>query len=177
MSKPQLKLIHNAMTSDDGRGLDWAFRTYSPFVATLAFRILGRQDEVEDVVHDVFISAHKKLPATESEARAWLTVVTSRISRRKLKMRRFRQWISLDDIPDNAETVDTRASPHDQALLTAVFRALDDVPVEARLAWSLRHLNGDSLEEVALACECSLATAKRRIATAQDILRKAMGHE
>jgi hypothetical protein len=35
----------------------------------------------------------------------------------------------------------------------------------------LRHVEGASLEEVASACHCSLATAKRRIAMADKYMR------
>jgi DNA-directed RNA polymerase specialized sigma24 family protein len=44
------------------------------------------------------------------------------------------------------------------------------------LAWSLRHLEGERLEDVAERCGCSLATAKRWIATAQARLEKEIRH-
>jgi RNA polymerase sigma-70 factor (ECF subfamily) len=34
------------------------------------------------------------------------------------------------------------------------------------VAWTLRHVEGQKLEEVAQYCRCSLATAKRRISAA-----------
>jgi DNA-directed RNA polymerase specialized sigma24 family protein len=40
------------------------------------------------------------------------------------------------------------------------------------LAWTLRHIEGEDLETVALRCEVSLATAKRKIASAGERLRK-----
>lgn len=178
MPRSNLRLVSDpGGVASVGRDLDGAFRAYSSFVASLAFRVLGRKDEVEDLVHDVFVAAQRKLPAAPSEARAWLTVVTVRIARRRLRLRRLRQWISLDEVPDDAEHLDPRASPHDQAVLAAAFRALDRIPLEERLAWSLRHLQGDPLEAVARACNCSLATAKRRIAAAQAKLREAMGDD
>lgn len=48
---------------------------------------------------------------------------------------------------------------------------LESLPLEERLAWSLRHVEGHALEEVAAACDCSLATAKRRIAAAEANVR------
>ena len=38
--------------------------------------------------------------------------------------------------------------------------------VDQRLAWSLRYVEGEKLEQVAEHCGCSLATAKRRISAA-----------
>jgi RNA polymerase sigma-70 factor (ECF subfamily) len=60
--------------------------------------------------------------------------------------------------------------------LAEVYRILDRMPVRVRLAWSLRHVDGERLEDVAERCACSLATAKRWIATAQEQLAKEIGH-
>ena len=67
---PKLKLV----TEEAGQGsaapgarsaesslLDAAFRAHAAAVATLALRILGRKDDVEDVVHDVFLAAQRGL--------------------------------------------------------------------------------------------------------------------
>ena len=44
-------------------------------------------------------------------------------------------------------------------------------PSDQRIAWSLRYVEGYALGEVASACGCSLATAKRKIAAAQHKVR------
>jgi RNA polymerase sigma-70 factor (ECF subfamily) len=51
------------------------------------------------------------------------------------------------------------------------------VPVDCRAAWVLRHVEGEQLDAVALACRCSLATVKRRIAVAQSRIDEALGHD
>jgi RNA polymerase sigma-70 factor (ECF subfamily) len=51
---------------------------------------------------------------------------------------------------------------------------LDRLPVNERLAWSLRHIEGEQLESVAVLCGCSLATAKRRIAAAQQAVERSL---
>jgi urease subunit alpha len=61
------------------------------------------------------------------------------------------------------------------AALAMMHRALDEMPVNQRLAWSLRHIEGERLETVALLCHCSLATAKRRIVAAQKLISEAVG--
>jgi RNA polymerase sigma-70 factor (ECF subfamily) len=47
-----------------------------------------------------------------------------------------------------------------------VYQLLEALPIEQRLAWSLRYVEGEKLEAVAEQCGCSLATAKRRISAA-----------
>ncbi len=55
--------------------------------------------------------------------------------------------------------------------LAALGRLLGTLPANQRIAWSLRYIEGATLEEVALTCACSLATAKRRIAAAHQRVR------
>ena len=50
------------------------------------------------------------------------------------------------------------------------------ISVEDRLAWTLRNVEQEPLDAVAQACGCSLATAKRRIASAQAVLERRLGH-
>ena len=69
-------------------------------------------------------------------------------------------------IPISAET---------RAELAAVGRTLAQVPTNERLAWMLRHVDGEPVAEVARLCGCSLATAKRRIAAAAQHLERHVG--
>jgi RNA polymerase sigma-70 factor (ECF subfamily) len=54
---------------------------------------------------------------------------------------------------------------------------LDELPAKERIAWVLRHLEGEQLEDVARIVGCSLATVKRRIAAAHETVKEMMGHE
>ena len=49
---------------------------------------------------------------------------------------------------------------------------LDGIGFEPRLAWMLRHVDGHTLPEVAAALGVSLATAKRRLAEAEQVVRE-----
>jgi RNA polymerase sigma-70 factor (ECF subfamily) len=148
--------------------LDALFRQHSRLVASIGFRILGRSDEIEDLVQDVFLDACQDLERIRNPeaVRAWLAVCTVRRARRRLMRRRLRRMIGLDQSADYEQVADPHASPARRALLARVYEVLDRLPVDQRLAWTLRHMEGEDLESVARLCGCSLATAKRRIAVA-----------
>lgn len=154
--------------------LDWVFRRYSSYVATIAMRLLGRNADVDDVVQEVFLQAVKGLEGLrDPEAlRGWLATVTVRVARRRLRVRRLRGFLGLDDAPSYDQVASPNASPEQRALLARIYRALDEMPADLRLAWSLRHIEGEQIEAVANLCGCSLATAKRRISEAQDRLSR-----
>ena len=56
--------------------------------------------------------------------------------------------------------------------LRLLAQMLASLPARERMAWSLRFVEGCSLDEVARYCDCSLATAKRRIASAQRVVAR-----
>ena len=158
--------------------LERLFRQHASYVATIGYRVLGTRDELDDLVQDVFLSAHGTLRTLRhpEAIKSWLATVTVRVARQRLRARRLRRFLHLpttvpEDPPDRA------ASPEIKALVGGIFRALEAVPVNARLAWSLRYLQGERLERVAELTDCSLATAKRRIAKAQALLDEVLGHE
>ena len=151
------------------------FNRFSSYVAGIGFRLLGRNTEVDDLVQDVFFAAFKQREQLRdlSAAKSWLAVITVRKARLRLRQRRFRQFVGLDSLPP-LQSEDPALAPDDHALLSRVYQVLDRVNVDCRVAWILRYVEGEKLEQVAERCGCSLATAKRRIAAAQAYLHSEM---
>jgi RNA polymerase sigma-70 factor (ECF subfamily) len=159
-----------------GRGDRWAeeafYRRHVGLVQATVRRLLGRSSEAEDVVQDAFVTAFEIWDQLREPERAkdWLLTIAIRKVHRRFRRRRLSRLLGLDQSTDDA-TLEALARPdlggEARAELSLLDRVLRKVPAEARIAWMLRHVEGASLEEVASLCECSLATAKRRIAVAQ----------
>src|SRR6185369_282753 len=158
-----------------GRGDRWAeeafYRRHVGLVQATVRRLLGRSAEAEDVVQDAFVTAFEiwdQLREPE-HARNWLLTIAVRKVHRRFRRRRLSRLLGLDQTTDDA-TLEALARPdlggEARAELALLDRVLRTVPPEARIAWMLRHVEGSSLEEVAVLCECSLATIKRRISVA-----------
>src|SRR5689334_1289332 len=62
------------------------FRQHARFVAWVALPILGRDEELNDIVQDVFMAAMRGLDRLRdpSAVREWLKIVTVRTARRHL---------------------------------------------------------------------------------------------
>ncbi len=173
LPKPHLWLA--APLSDDARGeavtFELLFSRYSGYVAGLASRLLGSGDsDLDDVVQDVFWLASRRIGKIRDlvQARGWLATVTTRVVRRKLLRRRFRALFHATS--DSADVPARGASAEEHAMLTRLYEVLEGLPTDQRLAWSLRYLEGEPLDAVAAACGCSLATAKRRVAAAKNVI-------
>jgi RNA polymerase sigma-70 factor (ECF subfamily) len=179
-TKGVLSLVHPQDGTTSGPiDLNEAFRRYAPLVASITFRILGTHQDVEDVVQDVFLEARRWLSRIHDPGalKAWLTTVAARTARRRLRARKLRMMLHFGDAPEYLELADASASPRQRALLAEVYRVLDHLPVEERLAWTLRLVEGQSLPEVAQHCGCSLATVKRRVASAQRAISETLADE
>jgi RNA polymerase sigma-70 factor (ECF subfamily) len=155
--------------------LDGLFRRYAPYVAAIAHRLLGRDEDVDDTIQEVFVAAVRGVHALRDPAaiRGWLARVTVRVARQRLRKRRVRVFLGLDEPVVYDSVVDHSASAEQRALLARVYSVLDDLPANQRIAWSLRHIEGEPLENVASMSGCSLATAKRRIAAAAQRIEEA----
>lgn len=155
--------------------IDGLYRQYRNYVGTIALRILGDTNAADDVIQDVFLTAYRKLSNLRDPhaVKFWLARITVRLARRRLRLRKARQWVGLDSLP-SAENVASAASPEQKAILAAVYRVLDTLPANERVAWALRYLEGETLPAIAELTDCSLATVKRRIAAAQNAVRRSM---
>jgi RNA polymerase sigma-70 factor, ECF subfamily len=158
--------------------LEILYRQYASYVGAVASRVLGRAVEVDDVVQDVFACAVRGLKRRDDprEIKSWLAKVTVRRCVRQLRSRRLWAFVDLAADPSYDRLADPGAGPEEQHLIVEIYRALDGVSARQRVAWTLRHVEGESLDRVAFLCGCSLATAKRWIASAHAKLgRKLKG--
>lgn len=162
-------------------GDEWAnealYRKYFGAIWPIVLRLLRSRADADDVVQDTFVIAFTDIASLrEPEAvGAWLMQIAVRQTHRRFRRRKLLRLLGLDRSIDDAplEQLVTRdVSPEVRAELLCVDRALDEVRHESRTAWLLRYVEGGSLEEVAAACSCSLATVKRRLRDADIAIRK-----
>jgi RNA polymerase sigma-70 factor (ECF subfamily) len=160
----------------DARDLNAIYRRFAPYVAAVGVRILGRSDELDDLVQDVFIAAARGIAKlSEPEAiKAWLARIAVRSAVRRLRQRRLLRALYLaSDTPLDTDTlVAPDASPEQRALVAHVYRVLDDLSAADRAAWVLRYVEGETLEQAAELCGCSLSTYQRRLRRAAEHLEK-----
>jgi len=156
-----------AVRSRDERAIATLYRRYAPYVAGVAFRMLGSHDEVDDVVQQVFYETVGAADRIEF-IRGWLYRLTTRQVARRLRKR----W-RKKRLQSAIEWLAPRTSdPGAIGDLNDLYRALDSMTPELRLPWSLHHIEGRTIPETAEHCGVSPATVKRRIARAEDRMAK-----
>jgi RNA polymerase sigma-70 factor (ECF subfamily) len=160
---------------DHGRdpALAELFRRYAPYVATIGFKLLGRDDELDDLVQDVFMEAHRGLRQLRDvdAAKGWLARIMVRRATRWLRRARRRAFFSLDTVADEAALIDATDTPEERAHVVSTYRWLDRLPVHDRVVWVLRHIEGETLDAIVELCGCSKSTVQRRMRAAENALR------
>ncbi len=171
--RPLLRLVASQSEAElppDPRNFEAVFRRYSPYVARVGLRLLGSDGEIDDLVQEVFIEAHRGLSAVREAGavRGWLARVCVRRAVRRLRRHRLRAFLSLEALPDAALPPQSGASPEQAADLAAVYRILGRMSAMERVTWVLRHVEGESLDDIASICESSKSTVQRRLRSAQS---------
>jgi RNA polymerase sigma-70 factor (ECF subfamily) len=165
-------------------GEPWAREAlYRRFVKSgwcTALRLVGNRPDADDIVQDTFVEALRDVDKLRDPARmrGWLLRIAVHQAHRRFRKRKLRRRLGMDR---SIEETSLEALAHPgtsteaRAELACIDRVLSRVTADQRFAWMLRHVEGMSLDEVALACDCSLATAKRRIAHTSQHLERMLG--
>lgn len=178
---PTLKLSDTELVRRARAGDGWAekaiYRRYAAQILGLSKRLLADRHEAEDVTQETFAVAFAewdKLRDPE-RLRPWLMQIAVSKVLRRFRRRRMRSALGFRELEQDA-SLDALAHPacsqEVKAELALVAKALNRLSAGERIAWTLRHVEGMSLEEVASQSDCSLPTAKRRIARAADFIER-----
>jgi RNA polymerase sigma-70 factor (ECF subfamily) len=180
---PEIGPVHadEALVLRARNGDRWAeealYRRHVRNVARIAMRLLGRRHEAEDAVQDAFVIAFADLDslADPSAFGGWLVRILIHQAHRRFRRRALLRLLGLDRGEDDVtleQQMDPGAGPDVQLALREIDRLLATFPARERIAWVLRYVEGCQIDEVAVACECSPATAKRAIARAHARIRE-----
>jgi len=143
------------------------YERHAPYVARVAYRLLGGDADVDDVVQETFLDAANAIGdlCDPSAVRAWLVAIAVRRVHKVLAKRRRRALFSIF-------ATEAIAQPSDPRIADELYDALDRIPAELRVPWLLSRVEQLTLPETARACGVSLATVKRRIADAEARLKR-----
>ena len=153
----------------DERAFNLIVRAYEQPVYNYVLRLVGDRSLAEDLTQEVFLRVYQGLPGFSDRSRftTWLFQVTKNRVLDELRAleRRPRAVVALDDIPP-LEVVD---QPFERTeTIDAVWRAVEGLTVDLKMALLLRDVVGLSYTEIADALEITLATVKWRIYKARE---------
>jgi len=175
-----LNKVGDDNTLSEGEHLDSAelFRRFAPFVASFLLRMGVQRADLEDVLQEVFLVAHRNGGYTRGPAKptTYLANIAFRAAtthRRKIQTRSFvnaNQEIvaSASDGLANPE----RSADHNQRL-GLLQKALDTLDDDKRTVFVLAELYGESVVSIAAGLGIHVDTAYSRLRAARRIFRNA----
>lgn len=153
---------------------------YGAMVERLVRRVMGHDQELADLVHDAFATILASIHQVRDgdAVKGWIAQIAVHTAHHAIRRRRARRWLCFwksDTEPPVEPTTEPAVGPRDA--LRRVYQVLEHLPADERVAFVLRFLEDMTVNEVAEACDVSLATIKRRLARAERRFVAAAQHD
>ena len=161
------------------------WRRHSNRVFKTAYGIMGKREDAEDVIQDVWIKAYLHLNTFDGRAKfsTWLTRIAINSSLMILRRNRSHPETSIEvpdcdtwqyrDIADQAKSVEELYARHER--IERLRREICCLRPALRIVVEIHQSNDSSIKEVAELAGLSVAATKSRLVRARKILRKALG--
>jgi RNA polymerase sigma-70 factor, ECF subfamily len=153
------------------------YRAHARFVAAFARRLGIAEADVEDVVQEVFIVAHRKGGYEPGAAtpRSWLGAIALRVASQARRTRRRRREASDPDalvgLPDPGHGPQRNAEDHEA--LARVQAALDTLDLGHRAVFVMFEIEGERCDDIARALGVPTGTVYSRLHKARARFRAA----
>jgi RNA polymerase sigma-70 factor, ECF subfamily len=157
---------------------------HSRTIFRLAYRMTGNEQDAEDVVQETFIRAYRRISQFESRADlgSWLyrIGVNCALDYLRSRQRHAAGREPIDGIAaTSSQALRARGPSPDRILLsnevqTAVSTAVAELTPKERVAFVLRHFEGQAIEEIARILDVRPNAAKHTVFRAVKKLRKAL---
>jgi RNA polymerase sigma-70 factor, ECF subfamily len=177
LPQPDFGVLRKAQRGDE-RAFNLIVRAYETPVYNYVLRLVGDRALAEDLTQEVFLRVYQGLPKFSLRCRftTWLFQVTKNrvLDELRASERRPRSVVTIDDIPP-LEVLD--APVERVEAMDAVWRSVNDLNVDLKMALLLRDVVGLSYTEIADSLEITLATVKWRIYKAREEVQLALARE
>ena len=160
-----------AFQSGDIPAFDQLVRRWDRKIQGVIYRLVGNHDEARDLSQEAFLKAYRALGTFKQEARfsSWLYQIAINATRDRLRRRRRRTDLSLDDMEEKGEASLRDAGPsaldliESNDLSRAVAAAMAALSDEQREVVILKEYEGLTFPEIAETLDVPLSTVKTRL--------------
>ena len=174
----ELALVERCRRGDLG-AFEELYKAHSGRLYSLTCRMLGNQADAEDLLQDIFLSAHRKLDSFRGESAlgTWLYRLATNLCLDHLRSRAARTGQLTDALDDEPGLADAGSRRLAEQTVTRMDleRALTQLPEGCRAAFVLHDVEGLEHREVADALGIAEGTSKSQVHKARLRLRARLG--
>jgi RNA polymerase sigma-70 factor (ECF subfamily) len=178
LAQPDDGVLRKAQRGDD-RAFAIIVRSYQTPVYNYVLRMVGDRSLAEDLTQEVFLRVYQGLPRFSSRSKftTWLFQVTKNRVLDELRATERRPRTTVVDI-DDERTLEVVDAPFERLeAIDSVWRAVENLTVDLKMALLLRDIVGLSYNEIADSLEVTLATVKWRIWKAREEVQLALARD
>lgn len=147
---------------------------FRPLLFSIAYRMLGRVTEAEDMVQEAFLRWHRQDGAQIREPKAWLTTAVTRLCIDQMRsVRRQREEYVGVWLPEPVVGDEDAAAELADSLGTAFMMMLEELTPVERAAFLLREAFGHDYAAIAEITGKSEANCRQMVSRAKTRLGKA----
>jgi RNA polymerase sigma-70 factor (ECF subfamily) len=160
-----------AFQDGDATAFDQLVRRWDRRIHGAIYRVVGADEDARDLCQEAFLKAYRGLGTFKREARfsSWLYQIALNVCRDRLRRRKGRFAVSLDDLDDSADVRLRATSPSPFQLVEArdlsrmVASAMATLTADEREVIVLKEYQGLTFPEIAETLEVPLSTVKTRL--------------
>ena len=185
------ELVRKAQKGDQ-RAFSLLVKKYESTVYSFAYKVCRNEEKAAETLQDTFVNVYRKLDQFNGKAKfsTWLyQIVTNNCLMKRRKSKLDKSSVSLES-PDSAQEesepkgdgaslqalVSLTQTPQDEIVNKELRELLDKailkLPMEQRIVFILRDVEGRSSEEAAKILKVSVPAVKSRLRRARVFLRK-----
>ncbi len=157
------------------------YRDHARRVAGFLIHVGAPRDDVEDLVQEVFLVAHKRggFEPGRAQATTWLFAIASRVwsNRRRTARRRPTEPLDAAELGAASEQPDPERALETRRALSRLDAALGALDEDHRAVFVMYEVEGIACAEIAAALEVPAGTVYRRLHTARERVRAAYDAE
>lgn len=176
----EIELI-NRIIKGENELFEILIRRNNPYLYKLGMSYGYRHEDVEDLMQEAFIAAYLNLEKFEARSsfKTWITRIMlnqcyQKAQKLSFKFEKANDVLNEKTTPmfESNQSMDTYRSVLNNELSNVIVGALISIPLEYRMVFSLRELNGMSTAETAEALDISETNVKVRLNRAKQMLRE-----
>lgn len=157
------------LAAEDATQAELLHARLAPMVNRLVWSFLGADADRDDITHDIFIKIFRGVEHVRDASRleAWALRVAMNSLKNEFRRRKLRRFFSFDTMGDDQHP---RVHPdfEGREVIVHTQRILETLPVDERLALTLRLFEDATDERIAEVCGFSVRTARRRLKAGRE---------
>jgi RNA polymerase sigma factor (sigma-70 family) len=176
----EIELI-NRIIKGENELFEILIRRNNPYLYKLGMSYGYKHEDVEDLMQEAFIAAYLNLEKFEARSsfKTWVTRIMlnqcyQKAQKLSFKFEKANDILNEKTTPmfESNQSMDTYRSVLNNELSNVIVGALTSIPLEYRMVFSLRELNGMSTAETAETLDISETNVKVRLNRAKQMLRE-----